>query len=53
MTSTIMVCGFRFFPDLREAEFSAQDLEIENDCVLLAANGEKVALNKKVTGSTL
>lgn len=49
VTSTIVVCAFRFFPDLREVEFSAQDLEIENDCVLLAANGKKVALNKKVT----
>ncbi|XP_023779025.1 COMM domain-containing protein 1 isoform X1 [Cyanistes caeruleus] len=42
VTNTIMVCGFRFFPNLKEVEFSAQDLKIKNDCVLLAANGKRL-----------
>lgn len=41
-TNTIMVCGFRFFPNLKEVEFSAQDLETGNDYVLLAANAKRL-----------
>lgn len=40
------------FPNFKEVEFSAQDLETGIECVLLVANGKRL-LNKRVTGSTL